>query len=631
MNLDSIIKEEGWKVVSSGNSKWVEVNGIKYPYTHPVQIYLKLFRDETNPELKYLYMKKCHDFLWPEHIETFNYWDEWRFRNHCKEYKHICYAGGAGTGKSLTGAKIAVIYWLSNPKKNAVIVASTTLESLNSRIFGYCIDLLNNMAIKLPFKYYRGNTPKVVYDADQIQHGIFAIAARQGSDEKAISSWIGRHPKKGILIILDEATDLTFSLLGALPNLESGVEHYQCVAIGNSSSRFDLHGAFGTPKHGWESVDPMRDVEWETKMKDGICMFFSCYNSPAIHEKDPEKKAKLSKFLLNEVTLKEKEEQLSKDSDLFYRFVLGYWRSTSTDKTVMSDQFLNGFSLKDKAEWAGMLPLKKVAGLDPAFSTGGDRCLLRIGVLGQTTDGGLVLDFRGLDYLFHIKIKATVGKSAELQIAEQVCDILIREGVDIGSLAIDANGQGRALGGTIHLEMARRNGSLREPLKVYSTKGGSNVVRSFGMIIKTSQDLWMDVRKYIEHNQLKGVDHIALTQFAMRQVIQDKITLKQRLESKSEFKKRMMAVMPNMAHSPDEADTIALCLQAAIHNYNFSLGQRVDVPRVEGFIHEKLLAHRLMTMQEVRSEENKGVRTDFNLQADFSAAVEDMPDLSRLF
>jgi hypothetical protein len=631
MDVRPLIIAEGWDIRKHEGIEKVYAYNQWFPITHPIQIYLKLYRTETNPELKTQFMIKCHHILWPHHIDTFNYWDEWRFRTHCEHWKHISYAGGAGTGKSLTGAKIAVLYWLADPKNRAVIVASTTLESLNSRIFGYCIDLLNNMAVKLPFKYYRGNTPKIVYNQDEIQHGIFAIAAKQGSDDKAISSWIGRHPKRGILITLDESTDLMHNILGALPNLAAGVEEYQCVGIGNSNSKFDLHGALSTPKNGWENVDPMVDTQWETQMKDGTCLFFSCYNSPAIHEADPIKKAKLSKFLLNEETLREKEETLGKDSDLFYRFVLGYWKNTSTDRTIMSEQFLRGFNIKDKAEWSGIFPLKRVAGLDAAFSTGGDRCLLRIAILGQTIDGGVVLDYRGNDYLYHIRIKATSDKSAELQIAEQVCDILIREGVDISDLAVDANGQGRALGGTIFLEMTKRTGALKEPLKVYSTKGGTNVANSFGMIIKTYQDLWMDVRKYVEHNQIKGLDPIAAAQFSLRQIIQDSKTLKQRLESKSEFKKRMTAAMPSLAHSPDEADSAALCLQAAIHNHGFALGQRKDLPTANGFEHEKMLAYNLERMASIPMQQEQQYVSRLNLAADFSASVEDLAGGSKLF
>jgi hypothetical protein len=486
------------------------------------------------------------------------------------------------------------------------------------------------MAVKLPFQYLGGQSPKVLYPPNKFdktairdsRHAMFAIAAKSGDDDKAISSTIGRHPDDALMVVLDECTDLNTAIARAFPNLDSGEKPFQLIGIGNSNSMFDLHGALSTPLNGWPSVDPLVDCKWPTVQKKGLCMFFSCYNSPAVHEIDPVRKKKLAQFLITQGQIDEKEKLLGKDSDLFYRFVLGFWKSTSTDKTVMSKQFLDGFDIKQKAEWLGVSPLHTVAGLDPAFSTGGDKCILRLGVLGQTTDGGVVLDFRGNDLLFDIRIKAShgrSGKSAELQIAESVCDILQKYNVSLKDLAIDSNGQGRALGGTIYLEMARRVGQMHEPLKIYSTRGGSNVVNSFGMIIKTSLDLWNDLRKYLEHNQLKGIDEIAAAQLSHRWIIQDKISLRQRLETKTEFKKRMGAVLPSMAHSPDEADSAALCLQSAIHNYGFALGQRKDLPVIETFAHEKMLAYQGQRHIAMVQEQSSAP----HLVADFSGTVED--------
>lgn len=632
MNLIELNEKEGWKVIRQNGEVKVQVYDQLIKLNHPVQIHLKLYRDLQNPELKYQHMYRAFCLLWPELVATFNYWDELRFRTHCQGYKNISYAGGAGTGKSMCAAIICLLYWLANPRKRAVIVASTTLESLNSRIFGYCVNLISNMAVKLPYTYYSGNTPKILIERTDLQHGIFALAAKSGSDEKSISSWIGRHPKQGILVILDEATDIEPQVLNSLPNLESGVEEFQCVAIGNSNSKFDLHGSMSTPKNGWESVDPMKDSIWETTQKQGICLFFSAYNSPAIHEIDPIKKKKLSKFLITQDVLIEKEQLLGKDTDLFWRFVLGYWRSTTSENVVMSKQFLEGFDINEKAEWLGIKPLARVAGLDPAFSTGGgDLCVLQLSIVGQTVDGGVVLDYRGEDLLFVIKIKASHGRnaeSAELQIARQVCDILQKYDVPLGHLAIDANGQGRALAGTIYLEMASRRGQLQQPLKIYSTRGGTNVLNSFGMIIKSTLELWEDLRKYIEHKQIKGIGKVAAAQLQHRLIQQDDKTKKQKLETKSEFKKRMGAVMPSLAHSPDEADAAALCLQSAIYNLGFSLGQRKEVPKLENtFMHEKLLANQAQNTIKIQQENNR----PFTLAAGFSTSVEDFASQRKVF
>lgn len=627
MDLDSLIKEEGWEVKQKGGVKKIHAYGQEFPYTHPVQVHLKLYRLAKNPEVKFMHMKACRDYLWPDRL--WHYWIEDCYRAHCRGHNYIGAAGGASTTKSTNVAEVSLIFWLANPKHRAVVIASTTLESLSARVWGYMVNLLSSMAVKLPFQYLGGQSPKVMYPADKGSneirdpiHAIFAIAAKQGDDDKAISSTIGRHPDDELLVVIDEATDCNVAIAKAFPNLDSSEKPFQLWALGNSNSQFDLHGAICTPKNGWNTIDPMVDTTWETTQKNGICLFFNCYNSPAIHEVDPVKKKKLARFLITAEQIKEKEKLLGKDSDSFYRFVLGFWKSQATDRVVMSKQFLAEIDIRNKAEWLGVNPLQKVAGLDPAFSTGGDQCLLRLGILGQTTDGGIVLDFRGNSLVFPIKIRAShgrTGKSAELQIAEQVCDILIQHGVSLEHLAIDSNGQGRALGGTVYLEMAKRVGQLHEPLKIYSVRGGSNVVNSFGMIIKTAQELWEDLRKYIEHNQVRGVDEIAATQLSHRLIIQDVKTLRQRLESKAEFKKRMGAIMPSMAHSPDEADAAALCLQSAIHNFGFALGQRRDIPKIEGFIHEKMFEYREQNKLQMQQEKTN---VDFP-SVDFSTSVED--------
>lgn len=640
VDIAELVKAEKWEIKSVGGVRTILAYGQEFKWTHPVQIRLKLYRTETNPELKFQHMKAVHDYLWPDSI--WHQWTEDRFREHCGLASYISWAGGASAAKSYDAAKIALIFWLANPKNRTVVVASTTLESVQARVWGYVCNLLSSMAVRLPFQYLGGQAPKILYPQDKTDkselrdsiHGIFCVAAKSGDDDKVISNTIGRHPNEALLVVLDECSELSMALARAFPNLDSSEKPFQVIGIANSNSIHDLHGALSTPINGWNSINPLVDTRWETTRKNGICLFFSCYNSPAIHEADPKRKKILSRFLITEEQIKEKEILLGKDSDLFYRFVLGFWRSSATDTVVMSKQFLDGFNINDKAEWLGIKPLTRVAGLDPAFSTGGDKCILQIGVLGQTVEGGIVLDFRGNDLLFHIKIKASHGRdaeSAELQIARQVCDLLQKYNVPLANLAIDANGQGRALGGTIYLEMATRVGQLQQPLKIYSTRGGTNVVNSFGMIIKSTLELWEDLRKYIEHNQIKGINPVAGAQLQHRQIIMDDKTKRQRLETKSDFKKRVGAVMPSLAHSPDEADAMAICLQSAIHTLGFSLGQRKEIPRVENhFVHEKLLATQAQATQ-MKQESTKGGTSGFTLEAGFTTTIEDFATMRRSF
>lgn len=522
-----LIKKEGWEIQKDpkdGIEKILAFNTYT-KITHAAVVYLKMYRLETNPDIKFRYMKAAHDYLWPKDIKTWHYWTERRFRGHCEGHNFISWAGCANSGKSYDAGKVAALYWLANPQNRAVMIASTTLTAMGRRIWGYMVSRLNHLAVKMPFVYTGGNSPQVLYPrtlndegdkkAKDTLHGIFSAAAKQGDDETAISGFIGCHPNESLMLILDEATDLPTALLNSLANLKSSEKPFQLISIGNSSSIHDLHGALSTPKNGWPTINPKEDIKWETTYKNGICYYFSALESPAIYETDPEKKKILSTLLPTERTVREAEETYGKDSANFYRFTLGFWRSAALDSTVISKEFLIQHNLTGTVEWSGAESLKPVAGLDPAFSTGGDKCILRLAYLGQDTSGNIVLDFKGSKLLFEIKILAASTKSAELQISKQVIEILNKYNIPLHHLCIDASGQGRALGGTLQLE----DNSGRSPIKIYTVRTGSGVVNSFDVIPKTKHELWLDFRKYSEHGSIKGVDSVAAAQLYNRLVV----------------------------------------------------------------------------------------------------------------
>jgi hypothetical protein len=80
----------------------------------------------------------------------------------------------------------------------------------------------------------------------------------------------------------------------------------------------------------------------------------------------------------------------------------------------------------------------------------------------------------------------------------------------------------------------------------------------------------MSIRRFVQEGQLCGIDDTSLLQFTLR-LIEEKGG-KYTLESKKSFKTRMGAIQPNLARSPDEADALALCLQAAILKFGFTPG-----------------------------------------------------------
>jgi len=197
----------------------------------------------------------------------------------------------------------------------------------------------------------------------------------------------------------------------------------------------------------------------------------------------------------------------------------------------------------------------------------------------------MILDFRGTDLIFEIRILASAGKSAELQIADQVIEICGTHGVTLGSLCVDASGQGRGLADVIHLRASDHRinrwmgvTGMVPPTKIYSTNIGNRNVKAFDVVVTNSYDMWFEGRRFIGSQQIFGLDPMAYGQLYSRQVITT-AQGKKNLEKKEEYKKRMNAISSLFGRSPDEADAAMLCLQSAIMHHGFHLGQTMEIVR----------------------------------------------------
>lgn len=559
-------EKEGWE--PEGDIVWAY--GEKFPQVDPLAIHLKTYRVNESHETRYQAMKRAFEILWPSQILTYNYWMERIFREHCDFNTEIfTLAAGGGVGKTQAVAYAGGIFFLALPTKRAVVVTSTTLDSLKKRIYGYIDRALQEAVICPPLRRVMSPQPSItLVNAPDMIHGIFGIAAIKGKDEDTIKNIIGHHPKNAYLLVLDECTDMPLGIVNAIPNLKKALEdRFQAIGIGNANEWTDLHGALSMPEVGIENIDPHKDFRWKTTQPSGYCLYFNPYDSPAIHEPDPIKKKALSIFLPTEEKLIKAERDEGTESESFWRFTMGYWRSKSTAATVVSEQFLKDYDPTHLGEFSGKYPLIMCAGLDPAFSTGGDKCILRLGVLGHHVNGKMILDYRGNSLIFQIQIRANTGKSAELQIADEVITICEKYKVPLNTLCVDASGQGRGLADVIQL----RSGGGFTPTKIYSTNVGTRNVKAFDVHISSAHEMWFKGREFISHGQIFGMDSLSYQQLHSRLII-DKGG-KKLLEKKDEYKKRMAVINSNMGRSPDEADAAMLCLQSAVLHHGFFPGQ----------------------------------------------------------
>lgn len=571
---------EGWEI--EGNNVWAYNKS--FPLVDPIAIHLKTYRTDESHQTRYDAMKRAFEIFWPKQILTWNYWMErifWEHTDHDTDIFSI--AGGGGIGKTQSMAYAGSIFWLALPHKRTVLVTSTTLESLKARIYGYILRALNDIQIDIPFGIKNTPPPSINPVPPDFIHGIYGIAAKQGSEEETIKNIIGRHPEDSLLMILDEAPDMPVAIMNAIPNLKKGLKgRFQCTAIGNPNDPDDLHGALSTPKVGWENIDPTKDFRWPTTQPKGFCLYFNPYDSPAIHETDPKKKAALSHFLMTEEKLIQAEREEGTDSDAFWRFTMGFWRTRSTRPVVVSEEFLKDYDPTQTAEFSGLHDLHFCAGLDPAFTTGGDKCILRLAILGHHVNGKMILDYKQNQLLFPIKIKAKAGFSAERQIAQQVLKILLSHKVSLRTLCIDASGQGRGIADVIQLEsqtpeFAKYYVGHETPTKIFSTNIGQKKQNTFDAIITSAYDLWFTGRTFINNMQIFGLDTLAYAQLHHRRFIEK--NGKKTLESKVDYKRRMTTVSSVLGRSPDEADAAMLTLQSAILHYGFFPGQQKEIVR----------------------------------------------------
>ena len=473
------------------------------------------------------------------------------------------------THNSHDAAMIALLFWLANPTQRIVLVASTSLSDLQNRIWGYIqkfYTMEHNKDIILPGKLYSSNNaPKILCNKQDPIHGVFAVPLKPGKDSKPSANLIGRHAKEGFMAIIDEGTDVNPGFMDARANWESGVTTYQLMVIGNSNSKFDPHGLLSKPKGGWHTVNPDFDSEWETK--NGICLYFDCYASPALPDngESPEKIKRIRKFLFNEDTIEAKKIQYGENTPSFWRYVRGFWPKDDVSNTVLTVTMCDKFKVEERVAWEGVGKIIRVAGLDPSFTGSGDDCVFRWAEFGISDTGVETVDFGGKERIIYIKIDDTSSEPAEYQILRQVKKLCGELGIEPRNLAVDTWGAGSGLGSILREEWSTQIHqvvSSGAPTDLLVANGREEIASQ--VYDRRVTELWFSVRELVLGGQIKGLDTISEEQFCTRTY--ESLRGKYKLEAKPEYKMRLGKV-DNHYKSPDEADAVAFIIDLLRQRY----------------------------------------------------------------
>lgn len=484
------------------------------------------------------------DLLWRKKGEEQFEWHPWlvtAFKEYC-ETDEVLVTGPASGGKTFGAALYAVLFWLCAPHETGVLLCSTTLDGLKRRIWGEIRKLF--MSARKTFR-----TGNLVDSKTAIQStkgdaklGLFGLAVAAGEEQKALGRIIGFHPKR-ILVIVDELTDVGWSIVEAATNLFTAKARAQFIGIGNALSHFDSHGKMSEPLDGWDSVS-VENEKWKTK-RGGVCLHFDGFKSPNILEGKPR-----YRFLMTQADITKTANEHGENSPQMWRMRRGFWCPEGTVRSVLTESIIQKFRAMEKAQWRGEYTVG--AALDPAFE-GGDRCVLRKVKWGEGEGG---LETMELCEIYIIKVSLVSPEPIHYQIARAVKSKCIEWGVEARNFGMDSTGEGGGLASIIatewspdFLQVEFGGRASENPVSKINSK------RCCDEYFNKVTEIWFGFRTALINGQIRGLDADTAIEFCSRiYTVEAKI----RMESKTDMKKRANGKSPDFAD--DAAIACALVL-----------------------------------------------------------------------
>lgn len=495
----------------------------------------------NNPDVK-----SPKQFIW-------NPWAEEFFDAACKN-KYIAVAGSASSGKSDPAALWALANYLIDPTHTKIIIMSTTIQGAKMRIW----KTLKEYWEALPDPPGKANwslneIKGLGYDGESISNssGIVLLASEKSKERAALDSLIGikapatqgANGRIGKLImIVDEMTGCSESILNAAYANLSKNRYFQLIGLGNPDSRFDTFGVFAKPKEGWDTID-IDSMRWATDR--GTCIRFDGLLNPRITQPNEKFFWMPSREMIDlDATT------YGRNSPFFWRMVRGMWVPEGASQTIYSEtEFINARAM-ERVVWGTERPTK-VAFMDPSFTEGGDRAILYYGSYGTAADGKLYLQFDGFDTL--VPDMQDKSMPYDYQMVHLFRDSCQSRGVLPQHVAFDSTGGGGPWGSIVHREW--------DPQVTGINFSGAATSRPVSKTDKTPAkerydnrvtEIWYGAKTYLAAGMLKGVDVAAAKEICKREHAASNsgtAARKLKVESKKELKKRTN-------ESPDLGDAL---------------------------------------------------------------------------
>jgi len=388
--------------------------------------------DTGKPVWKHLYDAAGILFSPTEYVR--HPWVERRMKCFCAHSRQT-WIGPGSTAKSTDAAVCLLLHWLSAPDRTTCVVCSTTVTMLEKRIFGELVRYYH-MVPGAPGDYRKSESAIVLGDSNS-KNGIFGLAVLKGTVREALGNMIGLH-NTYIGLVIDEMQSTRKAAVEAGTNLSSSGKEYFFLGMGNPESRLDPLGRFSEPADGWGDLSPDTCGHgWKSKF--GWCEFFDGFECPAVVDPDGRRKYP---FLLSQEAIDETRDTYGADSPQFWSQRRGFFPPEGIDRALFSEGLLAHHLSFLQPKWASD-PIP-VAGLDPAFSSGGDRCAIQFGLAGRLSLGTADAPRIRLGIAFTDTVLVKLNETSDLPLTFRIADAVIaacrERGVAPSGLGMDCTG-----------------------------------------------------------------------------------------------------------------------------------------------------------------------------------------------
>jgi len=506
-------------------------------------------------------LRACRALFTPAEL-SISPWTE----EHAYDWTHETFCitwGAASTSKSNDTGCFSVLDWITDPLETVTIMASTSIPMLKMRsyesVLRYFNVLKRNPHFAVPGKVSR-TTTAIMNDNDDDsldstdKASVRGVAVKDGSEDEARSRLQGAHLPY-VRLILDEMAQMRRAAVNARVNLSIGARDFRFFGLANPDSFNDLSAEFAEPINGWGSVS-VDSSSWRTVY--GAVRHHDGMKSPAITVPGGDKKWP---YLIKQSDIDRviAEAHGNKDDKQVWTMVRGFPASQMVLGAPLTWELVRSLHMTDTTIVRRVGPEDDrdricVAGLDPAFTSGGDSCILQCAEVVRLREGTVVVYLADTVY---IPVEASSKMPVTYQIANAVYREMQTRGIPFENLAVDDSGT-QSVADVLSVEfqvstIMRCNSSNKAtefPVSKSQTRMNVEAYSNLGT------ELWMLVVNYGLQGQLRGLSNVAAGQFCGR-IVESVGAGKRRVEAKKDYKQR------NKGGSPDEGDAVALACYAA--------------------------------------------------------------------